>query len=86
MKFDPKTLEGKKGLERFAAFIRTFVDLGVYHVQFNVVDKETLLTAQQEPEEHRSLMVRVAGYSAYFVELCAEIQNDIIGRTGYKQL
>ena len=61
MKFDPKTLAGKEGLERFAAFIRTFVDLGVYHVQFNVVDKETLVAAQKRPEDHRSLMVRVAG-------------------------
>lgn len=86
MKFDPKTLEGKDGLIRFAAFLRTFVDLGVYHVQFNVVDKATLITAQKHPEDHRSLMVRVAGYSAYFVELCSEIQNDIIGRTEHQNL
>lgn len=84
MKFDPKSLAADEGLERFAAFLRTFVDLGVYHVQFNVVDRDTLLAAQQNPEAHRSLMVRVAGYSAYFVELCAEIQNDIIGRTAHQ--
>jgi choline trimethylamine-lyase len=86
MKFDPKTLAGAEGLEHFVAFIRTFVDLGVYHVQFNVVDKETLVAAQKNPEAHRSLMVRVAGYSAYFVELCPEIQNDIIGRTAHEGL
>jgi formate C-acetyltransferase len=86
MKFNPKTLSGDKGLEHFAAFLRTFIDLGVYHVQFNVVDKETLMAAQKNPEEYRSLMVRVAGYSAYFVELCSEIQNDIIGRTAHQSM
>lgn len=86
MKFNPKSLSGEKGLEQFVAFLRTFVDLGVYHVQFNVVDKETLIAAQMNPEDHRSLMVRVAGYSAYFVELCSEIQNDIIGRTAHQSM
>ena len=86
MKFNPKTLSGDKGLEAFTAFLRTFIDLGVYHVQFNVVDKETLMAAQKKPEEYRSLMVRVAGYSAYFVELCSEIQNDIIGRTAHESM
>jgi len=86
MKFSPKTLETEDDLRRFAAFLRTFVDLGVYHVQFNVVDKESLIAAQNNPEDHRSLMVRVAGYSAYFVELCSEIQNDIIGRTEYQNM
>jgi formate C-acetyltransferase len=86
MKFDPKTLSGEEGLNRFTAFLRTFVDLGVYHVQFNVVEKDTLVAAQKRPEDHRSLMVRVAGYSAYFVELCTEIQDDIIGRTSHQNL
>lgn len=86
MKFNPKTLSGDRGLENFAAFLRTFIDLGVYHIQFNVVDKETLMAAQNRPEEYRSLMVRVAGYSAYFVELCSEIQNDIIGRTAHESI
>ena len=86
MKFDPKILSGEEGLNRFTAFLRTFVDLGVYHVQFNVVEKDTLVAAQKRPEDHRSLMVRVAGYSAYFVELCTEIQDDIIGRTNYQKL
>ena len=86
MKFDPKTLSGEEGLNRFTAFLRTFVDLGVYHVQFNVVEIGTLVAAQKRPEDHRSLMVRVAGYSAYFVELCTEIQDDIIGRTTHQNL
>jgi formate C-acetyltransferase len=81
MKLTPNSLKGEEGLRRLAALLRTFVDLGVYHIQFNVITTETLRAAQKNPEQYRWLIVRVAGYSAYFVELCREIQEDIIQRT-----
>ena len=59
----------------------TYFDCGGKHIQFNVVDKETLMDAQVHPERHRNLLVRVAGYSALFVELNDTVQNDIIKRT-----
>ncbi|MDD4508136.1 MAG: pyruvate formate lyase family protein [Eubacteriaceae bacterium] len=62
-------------------FLRSMCTLGVFHVQFNVVDTETLVDAQEHPSEHKGLMVRVAGYTAYFTELGEETQNDIISRT-----
>lgn len=81
MKLDPQSVQGEEGLRRITALLRTFVDLGIYHVQFNVVTTATLKSAQANPEEYRHLIVRVAGYSAYFTELCREIQDDIIQRT-----
>lgn len=81
VKFSPSTLEGEAGLERLMAYLRSFSKLGVQHIQFNVVDKATLLDAQAHPENHRDLVVRVAGYSAMFVELSKAIQDDIINRT-----
>lgn len=81
MKLDPNSLKDEDGLRRLASMLRTFVDLGIYHIQFNVIREETLRAAQQNPEEYRHLMIRVAGYSAYFVELCREIQDEIIERT-----
>ena len=69
------------GLRRIAQIIRTFVDLNIYHIQFNVVSSEVLRNAQESPDEYKSLIVRVAGYSAYFTELCKEMQDDIIHRT-----
>ena len=81
VKFSPSTLEGEAGLERLMAYLRSFSKLGVQHIQFNVVDKATLLDAQAHPENHRDLVVRVAGYSAMFVELSRAIQDDIINRT-----
>ena len=69
------------GLKRITQIIRTFVDLNIYHIQFNVVNSEVLRCAQKKPEEYKSLIVRVAGYSAYFTELCTQMQDDIIQRT-----
>ena len=62
-------------------FIRAFCDLKLWHVQFNVINRETLLAAQKDPEIYRGLIVRIAGYSAYFVDLSPDLQNDIIART-----
>lgn len=64
--------------------LKGFVDLEVSHVQANVIDRDTLLAAQEDPEKHRTLLVRVSGYNAYFTELDKEIQDDIIGRTTYE--
>lgn len=78
-KFLPEFLEGENK-ERFYDYLRTWHDLGISHVQFNVVDKETLLDAQRHPERHMGLTVRVAGYSAYFVDLSRGLQDQIIAR------
>ena len=65
----------------FVSYLRSWGDLGISHVQFNVVDRETLLDAQKHPERHGDLLVRVAGYSAYFVDLSKGLQDSIIART-----
>lgn len=81
MRLDPSSVAGDAGIKRITQIIRTFVDLNIYHIQFNVVSSEVLKEAQADPENHKSLIVRVAGYSAYFTELCKEMQDDIIERT-----
>lgn len=81
MRLDPASVEGEKGLRRISEIIRSFVDLNIYHIQFNVVSSDVLRCAQKNPDEYKSLIVRVAGYSAYFTELCKEMQDDIINRT-----
>jgi formate C-acetyltransferase len=78
-KFLPQFLEGENK-EVFYNYLKTWHDLGISHVQFNVVDKETLLDAQQHPEKHRGLTVRIAGYSAYFVDLSKGLQDHVIAR------
>lgn len=80
-KFLPSAVAGDQGLMNFASVIRSYFDKKGMHVQFNVVDKETLLDAQAHPENYRDLVVRVAGYSAMFTELAKEVQDDIISRT-----
>jgi len=79
-KFSPKFLEGENK-EKFVAYLKTFVRLGIHHIQFNVLDRETLLEAQRNPQDHATMVVRVAGYSAYFVDLNERLQNQIIART-----
>ena len=81
VKFSPSALEGEGGLEKLCAYLRTYSRLKLQHIQFNVVDRATLLDAQEHPERHQDLVVRVAGYSAMFVELSRAIQDDIINRT-----
>jgi len=80
-KFHPSALEGKSGLENLTALVRTFFDQKGLHVQFNVVSRDTLLDAQKDPNKYKSLVVRVAGYSAHFTSLDKTIQDDIIMRT-----
>lgn len=81
LKFQADTLAGDDGLTRLCAFLRTFCSLKLNHVQFNTVSAETLRKAQEHPEDYRNLLVRVAGYSAFFVEINRDLQDDIIDRT-----
>ncbi len=80
-KFHPSALAGMAGLSKFVALIRSYFDQKGMHVQFNVVTKETLLDAQKNPEKYKTLVVRVAGYSALFTTLSRSLQDDIIART-----
>ena len=81
MKFHPSALEGDSGIESFIALVRGYFDKKGSHMQFNVVSKETLIDAQKHPEKYKSLVVRVAGYSALFTTLSKSLQDDIINRT-----
>jgi len=83
MKFLPAFFEGERSLANFVSLLRGFSSLHVPHVQFNVVSAQTLREAQSNPAEYRSLVVRVAGYSAYFVELDRALQDEIIRRTEF---
>lgn len=80
-KFDPAVARGEKGLAMLESFVRAYCDAGGQHLQINVVDTETLRDAQKHPENYKHLMVRVAGYSAFFIELDPRVQENIIGRT-----
>ncbi len=81
LKVEPAMLREENGIVQMMALLKSMCSLGVYHVQFNVIDQEKLIQAQRNPEEHRGLLVRVAGYTAYFVELGKDVQDEIIGRT-----
>ena len=80
-KFNPSLLEDEKGLDALVQLIRTYFRMDGHHIQFNVVTAETLRDAQKHPEDHKDLIVRVAGYSDYFNDLGEELQNEIIRRT-----
>ncbi|EOG8329851.1 formate C-acetyltransferase [Klebsiella michiganensis] len=84
VKFTPATLAGDGGLNKLADFLQAFTRLKLQHIQFNVVNADTLREAQQRPQDFAGLVVRVAGYSAFFVELSQEIQDDIIRRTAHQ--
>ena len=83
-KFTPKILEDESGRDKVLKLIRSYFRMDGHHIQFNVVDAETLKQAQKEPENYRDLIVRVAGYSDYFVNLGEDLQNEIIYRTEQK--
>ncbi|MCP2004530.1 UNVERIFIED_ORG: formate C-acetyltransferase [Buttiauxella agrestis ATCC 33320] len=80
-KFLPSSLAGENGLRHFSGLVRNYFDKKGMHVQFNVIDRNTLVEAQKNPQQHQDLVVRVAGYSAQFVVLAKEVQDDIISRT-----
>lgn len=86
MKFLPEFFTTEHGIDKFADFLRTYVDLEIPHIQFNVVRREDLMAAKENPGAHKNLTIRVAGYTAYFVELADELQNEIISRTSYSQI
>jgi pyruvate formate-lyase/glycerol dehydratase family glycyl radical enzyme len=81
MKIAPNSLHTREGLRKYIALIKTFFDRGGWHIQFNTISRQTLLDARKRPEQYKDLLVRVAGYSAFFVELSPEVQNEIISRT-----
>ncbi|MFW6137264.1 MAG: glycyl radical protein [Candidatus Aminicenantaceae bacterium] len=81
MKVEPAMLQTENGITQLMALLKSMCSLGVYHVQFNVIDQKTLIRAQQNPDDHKGLLVRVAGYTAYFTELGKDVQDEIIGRT-----
>ena len=85
-RFDPAVVNGEKGLDIIETVFRAHFAQNGFHIQINVLDDETLRAAQKEPDKYRNVLVRVAGYSAYFVDLSEEIQNNIIERTIQKGL
>ncbi|WP_125588346.1 glycyl radical protein [Companilactobacillus jidongensis] len=85
LKLDPKMLEGDKGLNNMMVMLKTQCTLDIYHTQYNIVNRAILEDAQVHPKDHRDLLVRVAGYTAFFVELGKDIQDDIIQRTEIDQ-
>jgi formate C-acetyltransferase len=84
MKFTPSLVAGEDALDKWAQLVRSYFKMDGHHVQFNVVDAATLREAQAHPEEHRDLIVRVAGYSDYFCDLSTELQEEIIARTEHE--
>ncbi len=81
VKLSPACVQGEAGTEKLISFIEAWRDLKLWHIQFNVINRETLLAAQKNPEAYKNLLVRIAGYSAYFTELSNDLQDDIIART-----
>jgi pyruvate-formate lyase len=83
-KLDPIVLSTPDGMKKFAELVSSYIRLGGCHVQFNVVSADVLKEAQNDPEKYRGLVVRVAGYSAFFSELHHDVQNSIIERTQHR--
>lgn len=84
IKFTPSIVSGEAGTRKLCDLIRAWCDLKLWHVQFNVINRETLLAAKACPERYRGLIVRIAGYSAYFTDLSPDLQDDLIARTGHE--
>jgi len=82
-KFAPELFRDPEGVQKFASFLRAFIALKINHIQFNVVNKQDLLEAKRNPENYRHLLVRVAGYTANYVDLSEKLQDEIIARTEY---
>ncbi|MCS7108298.1 MAG: glycyl radical protein [Sulfolobales archaeon] len=86
LKFSPSMINDDTKVMRFVSFIRSLLDFGIFHTQFNIISADTLREAQKHPERYRGLLVRVAGYCAYFVELSKEVQDHIIARTEHENV
>lgn len=80
-KFTPSVVSGDEGLEQMANLVRTYFNMDGHHIQFNVIDRETLIQAQKHPDDYKDLIVRVAGYSDHFRNLSKALQDEIIERT-----
>jgi formate C-acetyltransferase/benzylsuccinate synthase len=80
-RLSPMQLEGEKGYQLWKAYMRTWAELGLDHVQFNMVSDQTMRAAQRDPEKYSEVIVRVAGYSAHFVDISRKTQDNIIQRT-----
>jgi formate C-acetyltransferase len=85
MKFTPRLVATDDGLDKWAHLVRGYFRLDGHHVQFNVTTADILRKAQTAPEQHRDLIVRVAGYSDYFCDLSQELQAEIIARTEHQR-
>jgi formate C-acetyltransferase len=81
-RFLPDVVAGDEGIEKLLHLIRSYFKLNGHHIQFNIVDSQTLREAQTAPDDYRDLLVRVAGYSDYFIDLDKHHQEEIIARTG----
>ncbi len=86
IKLTPSCVEGEAGTEKLVSLLRAYCDLKLWHIQFNIINKETLVAAQQEPDKYRNLIVRIAGYSAYFCDLSKDLQDDLIARTEHSHI
>ena len=84
IKLSPKCVAGEAGTRKIINLIRTWCDLKLWHLQFNIINRQTLLDAQKTPDNYRSLLVRIAGYSAYFCDLSRDLQDDVINRTEHE--
>lgn len=84
VKLSPSCVKGEEGTEKLVQFIEAWRDLKLWHIQFNVLNTETMRQAQKHPEDYRNLLVRIAGYSAYFTELTKDLQDDLISRTEHE--
>jgi formate C-acetyltransferase len=80
MRIDPSVFKNKEGIKRLANLLRAFIDQKIEHIQINVVSSDTLINAQREPDKYRDLMVKVAGWNAFFVTLPKDLQDSIIAR------
>ncbi len=83
MKLTPSAVAGPDGTRKLMSLIRTACDLKMWHLQFNIINRDTLIAAKRDPEKYRDLLVRVAGYSAYFTDLTPQLQDEIIARTAH---
>ncbi len=83
MKLTPAAVAGEEGTRKLMSLIRTVCDMKMWHIQFNIINRDTLIAAQKDPEKYKNLLVRVAGYSAYFVDLSPALQNEIMKRTAH---
>lgn len=84
MKFHPNAVKGIDGSKKLLALIRSYMDQGGFHVQFNIVDSKMLKDAQKHPDAYRDLLVRVSGFTQYWVETGKPVQDEVIARTEFE--